>query len=78
MDLPKRRFLATGWAPYDALLGADGVNSAVRRALAARVRCDAVDLPGQFKAPQGWLVADGARYGWGPARPSWTQRRSMP
>lgn len=54
VDLTSRRCLTSAGTAvrYDDLLGADGVNSAVRRAMAAAAgfRSDAVDLPGQFKA----------------------------
>ena len=56
MDLPSRRCLTSAGTAlrYDDLLGADGVNSIVRRAMATAdtspgFRSDAVDLPGQFK-----------------------------
>ncbi|CAL1158584.1 unnamed protein product [Cladocopium goreaui] len=52
VDLTSRRCLTSAGTAvrYDDLLGADGVNSAVRRAMAAAgFRSDAVDLPGQFK-----------------------------
>ena len=55
MDLASRRCVTSAGTAlrYDDLLGAYGVNSAVRREMAAAAagfRSDAVDLPGQFKA----------------------------
>ena len=49
MDLEARRCRSTGssWLSYDDLLGADGVNSVVRQAMATT--SEAVDLPGNFK-----------------------------
>jgi len=49
VDLASRRCrtATTSWLSYDDLLGADGVNSVVRKAMATT--SEAVDLPGNFK-----------------------------